>query len=488
MAEKSRRALGRGLGSLIPTREENVSRETISHADKPRDVFFPASDSTANRQDSIRRTSTLAQELLKPSDRRRKKASKTNEKEPTRSFTSSAKKTPKLKDADGVPPNKGADSKTKQAQEPKVSSEASTNVKTGNKEAQLEKRDTKSRAKGKVKRDSYARKDGSTVKANDTTTTMKLSGNGVNEQSLQSATDDSGLVPVPGASFAQLDVDVIIPNVRQPRQVFDEDELAELAESIAQMGVLQPVVVRPIADLDDPLYEDVIGKRKEIGLDRAPQYELIMGERRLRASKDAGLESIPAIVRDTDDTQMLREALLENLHRSQLNPVEEASAYRQLLDDFGCTQAELSAKIARSRSQIANTLRLLKLPASVQMKLASGVLSAGHARALLGLDSKQEMETLADRIISEGLSVRTTEEIVALGEVSSKARPKRKTRISTKPLSANASAVVDRLTDIFDTRVSVVEGKKKGRIVVEFAGEEDLARLKELIGKLAARD
>ncbi|MDT3766782.1 ParB/RepB/Spo0J family partition protein [Gleimia hominis] len=486
MAEKSRRALGRGLGSLIPTREENVSRETISHADKPRDVFFPAADSTGNGQDGIRRTSALAQELLKPSDRRKKKASKTNEKKTTRSFTSNAKKTPKLKDADGVPPNKGADSKIKQAQKPKVSSEASTNVKTGNKEAQLEKRDTK--ANGKAKRDSSARKDGSTVKANETTTTMKLSGNGFNGQSSQSTTDDSELVPVPGASFAQLDVDVVIPNVWQPRQVFDEDELAELSESIAQMGVLQPVVVRPIADLEDPLYEDVMAQRRDAGLDSSPQYELIMGERRLRAAKLAGLESIPAIVRDTDDTQMLREALLENLHRSQLNPVEEASAYRQLLDDFGCTQAELSAKIARSRSQIANTLRLLKLPTSVQLKLASGVISAGHARALLGLESKEVMERLADRIISEGLSVRTTEEIVALGEVSSKVRSKRKAPVLAKPLSANASAVVDRLTDIFDTRVSVVEGKKKGRIVVEFAGEEDLARLTELIGKLKARD
>ena len=216
----------------------------------------------------------------------------------------------------------------------------------------------------------------------------------------EEGTDTPELIAVPGATFAELPIASIVPNAMQPRTVFDEDALAELAESIGAVGVLQPVVVRPQGTDDD-------GQAR---------YELIMGERRWRASTLAGRETIPAIVRETEQVDMLRDALLENLHRSELNPLEEAAAYTQLLEDFGCTQEELATRIARSRPQISNTLRLLKLPPLVQRRVAAGVLSAGHARALLGLPDGAAMERLAQRIVAEGLSVRATEEIVALGE------------------------------------------------------------------------
>lgn len=263
------------------------------------------------------------------------------------------------------------------------------------------------------------------------------------------------LVPVPGTTFAELPIDAVVPNPQQPRQVFDEDDIAELADSIREVGLLQPIVVRRASD------------------DVDAAYELIMGERRLRAAREAGLESIPAIVRYTADEDLLRDALLENLHRVQLNPLEEAAAYQQLLEDFNCTQAELSERIARSRSQISNTLRLMKLPPLVQRRLAAGVLSAGHARALLGLPDAAAMERLAQRIVAEGLSVRATEELVALYDEPVNERPARVLRAR----SATLPALSTRLSDAFDTRVKVTKGAKKGRITIEFAGDEDLARI-----------
>ncbi|GGO95050.1 ParB/RepB/Spo0J family partition protein [Actinomyces gaoshouyii] len=271
--------------------------------------------------------------------------------------------------------------------------------------------------------------------------------------------DPSGLVPVPGATFAELPVELISPNPRQPRQVFDEEDIEELASSIKEVGLLQPIVVRRIDD------------------EEGTRYELIMGERRLRASKHAGIETIPAIVRYTDDQDLLRDALLENLHRVQLNPLEEAAAYQALLEDFGCTHAELSRRIARSRSQISNTLRLMKLPGTVQRRLAAGVLSAGHARSLLGLPDHDAMETLAERIVSEGLSVRATEELVALHDEPATAAKPSPQRSRSLPLPALST----RLSDAFDTRVKVVRGVKKGKITIEFAGEDDLARLVEAL-------
>ncbi|HEV6952359.1 MAG TPA: ParB/RepB/Spo0J family partition protein [Promicromonospora sp.] len=269
------------------------------------------------------------------------------------------------------------------------------------------------------------------------------------------------LVPVPGARFAELPVAAIRPNTWQPRTVFDEGDLDELIDSIKEIGVLQPIVVRP--DKDTP-----------------GQYELIMGERRWRATQAAELETIPAIVRDTDDGDMLRDALLENLHRSDLNPLEEAAAYRQLLDDFGCTHEELATRIARSRPQISNTLRLLRLPPLVQRRVAAGVLSAGHARALLGLSDGAEIERLAQRIVSEGLSVRATEEIVMLTESEGgAAKPRKSPRAGTR--SEAVDELATRLSDRFETRVKVSLGKTKGRMTVEFASVEDLNRILQVM-------
>ncbi|KAE8763560.1 ParB/RepB/Spo0J family partition protein [Georgenia thermotolerans] len=283
--------------------------------------------------------------------------------------------------------------------------------------------------------------------------------------------DDGGLVPVPGASFAELPLNQIVPNTRQPRQVFDEEDLDELAASIREVGVLQPVVVRPLT----------------APVDGAPEarYELIMGERRWRASAQAGSETVPAVIRDTSDGDLLRDALLENLHRADLNPLEEAAAYQQLLEDFGCTHDELATRIARSRPQISNTLRLLKLPPLVQRRVAAGVLSAGHARALLGLSDGAAMERLAQRIVAEGLSVRATEEIVALGDepVAPEMRRRPRTGAHTEVLNTVAA----RLADRFDTRVKVNLGQRKGRIAIEFASMEDLNRILDVLAPDEAR-
>ncbi|MGC5614675.1 ParB/RepB/Spo0J family partition protein [Georgenia sp. Z1491] len=276
------------------------------------------------------------------------------------------------------------------------------------------------------------------------------------------AAHDGGLRPVPGATYAEVPVASIVPNSRQPRQVFDEEDLDELSASIRELGVLQPVVVRPIPE-SDPRRSDTV------------RYELVMGERRLRASIQADLTEIPAVVRSTDDTDLLRDALLENLHRAQLNPLEEAAAYQQLLDDFGGTHDELARRIARSRPQISNTLRLLKLPALVQRRVAAGVLSAGHARALLGLEDGAAMERLAQRIVAEGLSVRATEEAVTMGEGA--ARPELRRRRAPSAHSEQLDRLADRLSDRFDTRVKVVMGQRKGRITVDFASVEDLDRI-----------
>lgn len=286
--------------------------------------------------------------------------------------------------------------------------------------------------------------------------------------------DDIDLLEVPGARFAILPLSQIIPNSRQPREVFNEGELRELSHSIQEVGVLQPVVVRPLKMTDEPT--EALKKLLEEKNDA--RFELIMGERRMRASELAGLTTIPAIIRETDDDDLLRDALLENLHRVQLNPLEEASAYQQLMVDFGATQEQLSQKIARSRSQIANTIRLLNLPSSVQKHLASGDISAGHARALLGFESTSDMEYLAERIVSEGLSVRTTEELVRLRtprhQVGSKG-PR------TKELSSMGQSIVTRLQDAFGTKVSISEGRRKGKILLEFKGEDDLQRLASLL-------
>jgi ParB family transcriptional regulator, chromosome partitioning protein len=255
-----------------------------------------------------------------------------------------------------------------------------------------------------------------------------------------------------GTYFDEIAIGAITPNPRQPRQNFDEDTLEELASSIREVGLLQPVVVRKVMP---------------------GHFELIMGERRWRACQLAGLEHVPAIVRGTPDNELLREALMENLHREQLNPLEEAAAYQQLLDDFSATHDELARKVGRSRPHISNTIRLLQLPPQVQRRVAAGVLSAGHARALLALADPEEQDRLAHRIVAEGLSVRAVEEIVALGQHQAKPR-----RASTKqPVAPGLNALADHLSDALETRVKVELGKHKGKIVVEFGSLDDLQRI-----------
>lgn len=269
--------------------------------------------------------------------------------------------------------------------------------------------------------------------------------------------EQDGLIDVPGAQFAELPVTEIRANSRQPRQVFEQDAMSELVHSVREIGVLQPVVVRPLPGVDG----------------EGARYELIMGERRWRASIEAGLSRVPAIIRATDDDVMLRDALLENLHRAELNPLEEAAAYQQLLEDFGCTQDELSRRIGRSRPQISNTIRLLKLPPPVQRRVAAGVLSAGHARALLALEDSAAAEKLAHRIVTEGLSVRAVEEIAA----SQGPRPRRQQAPSAVRHLPLLDDVASRLSDRLDTRVKVALGRTRGRLTVEFASVEDLDRI-----------
>ncbi|MET3961942.1 ParB family chromosome partitioning protein [Marmoricola sp. OAE513] len=260
---------------------------------------------------------------------------------------------------------------------------------------------------------------------------------------------------VAGAYFAELPIAAIVPNAVQPRTVFDEEAMAELVHSIKEVGLLQPIVVRKVDE---------------------ERYELIMGERRWRATTAAGLDTIPAIVRQTQDVDMLRDALLENLHRSQLNPLEEAAAYQQLLDDFGCTHEELSTRIGRSRPQISNTLRLLKLSPAVQRRVAAGVLSAGHARALLGVPDAGAQDRLAARVVAEGISVRGLEEIVAVGDISEDDGETVRFK-ANRPTAPGLSELNDRLSDRLDTRVKVTMGKAKGKISIEFASLGDLERI-----------
>ena len=263
--------------------------------------------------------------------------------------------------------------------------------------------------------------------------------------------------PTPeGAYFADLPIGQVSANQVQPRQVFEEEAMAELVHSIREVGLLQPVVVRRTGDTS---------------------YELVMGERRWRAAQEAGLETIPAIVRQTDDSDMLRDALLENLHRSQLNPLEEAAAYQQLLEDFSCTHDELASRIGRSRPQISNTIRLLKLSPPVQRRVAAGVLSAGHARSLLAIEDADLQDRLAGRVVAEGISVRGLEEIVAVGDRTEQEPQVRRRR----PTAPGLKELADRLSDRLETRVKVDLGQRKGKITVDFASLDDLRRIVDIM-------
>lgn len=407
--------LGRGLGALIPQASEQTPQNAPSTPSRPLDVFFPEGSSAGKRGGS-------AKDLLQPK----------------RGTASSKKKRPSMPSVEAAGGRRGSGSRSALGGgiNGSDSRKANPRVPAG----------------------------AATVASHDAHTDHNVS---------RETSVEHELLPVPGASFAEIAIDQIVPNTKQPREVFDEDDLKELSASIKEVGVLQPVVVRsiPAKGRSEKLKEFLAEKPDA-------RYELIMGERRLRASELAGETTIPAIIRETEDGDLLRDALLENLHRAQLNPLEEASAYQQLMADFGATQEELAKRIARSRPQIANTLRLLKLPPSVQKKVAAQVITAGHARALLSLSTAEEMERLAERIVAEGLSVRTTEEIVRLGKAKATPRPRARQQ---RPLSALGESVVSALSDAYDTRVTITEGRKKGRIVIEFAGSEDLQRIADLI-------
>ena len=266
------------------------------------------------------------------------------------------------------------------------------------------------------------------------------------------------LLPVPGASFGYLNIADITPNAKQPRTNFDPDDFAELVGSIREFGVLQPISVRSLG--------------KQNGIDK---YELIMGERRLRASKEAGLEQIPAVIRETGDENMLRDALLENLHRSDLNAIEEASAYQQLLEEYGCTQDQLAEKLSRSRPQITNTIRLLRLPSSIQTKVAAGVLSAGHARAILSLDNPERMVEIADKVINLGLSVRATEELLK--------KPAKKGKIKVGSRQEALKTLAEQFGNRLNTSVRIKLGLKKGTIEIDFASVDDMKRILTELGQ-----
>ena len=407
--------LGRGLGALIPQASEQTPQNAPSAPSRPLDVFFPEGSSAGKRGGS-------AKDLLQPK----------------RATASSKKKRPSMPSVEASGGRRATGSRNALGGGIKGSDSRKANPRVP-------------AGAGAVAADD--------VRGHD---------NVSRETSV-----DHELLPVPGASFAEIAIDQIVPNTKQPREVFDEDDLKELSASIKEVGVLQPVVVRSIpAKGRSEKLQEFLAEKPEA------RYELIMGERRLRASELAGETTIPAIIRETDDGDLLRDALLENLHRAQLNPLEEASAYQQLMADFGATQEELAKRIARSRPQIANTLRLLKLPPSVQKKVAAQVITAGHARALLSLSTAEEMERLAERIVAEGLSVRITEEIVRLGKAKATPRPRARQQ---RPLSPLGESVVSALSDAYDTRVTITEGRKKGRIVIEFAGSDDLQRIADLI-------
>lgn len=456
MAQK-KRGLGRGLQALIPEAQTEIPSR------RPTDVFFPESRSPARSKmttDEVsdaasRHAAEIASTLLAPSKR-------------TRGRRSSPPATATKPSAAAAKPKSG------RARSGSESAGRSEGTRTGRRRSSRVSRETLMAdaselaliGLGDRPGDETAPPTGRSEPGRPPAVEAK--GEAVEARSEGKGPDNEGLVPVPGATFAELPVKIIVPNPRQPRQVFDEDDITELAASIKEVGLLQPIVVRRVDDEDG----------------RAESYELVMGERRLRAAKEAGLETIPAVVRYTEDQDLLRDALLENLHRVQLNPLEEAAAYQQLLEDFNCTHAELSKRIARSRSQISNTLRLMKLPPLVQRRLAAGVLSAGHARALLGLPDVAAMERLAQRIVAEGLSVRATEELVALHDEPPQAQNTRQTRRtagSRTRRSAPLPALSTQLSDVFDTRVKVTRGSKKGRITIEFAGDEDLARIVETL-------
>ncbi len=433
MSEK-RRGLGRGLGALIP------STPPVAGETRPVDVFFR--DAPAAAPSTVAATATLAPTQTGPAEPLDPAAGEPSAPgsgvpDGASSASRASRSTRAEAEGGGRPPESGAVVESDRAPEDPASG-------AEQRQAPAEDGDGDGDAIGGLSTPD-AQQDPAQDAAQDTDT------------------DTGDLRPVPGARFAEVGVDLVRPNPRQPRTVFDEDEMAELVHSIAEIGVLQPVVVRSVGDDGDGV-----------------RYELIMGERRWRASREAGRDTVPAIIKDTADDALLRDALLENLHRSELNPLEEAAAYQQLLDDFGCTQEELASRIGRSRPQISNTLRLLRLPPLVARRVAAGVLSAGHARALLTLADGAQMERLAQRIVAEGLSVRSVEEIVSLGGDGDEAPVRRRPRGGAHHPQLDDLASL--LSDHFETRAKISLGQRKGRLSIEFASVDDLHRILDQMG------
>ena len=453
MAER-RRGLGRGLGALIP---DVVSDE------RPVDVFFPAQKkgSDVSRETSEARSSKDPAVSMRRARAEKKSPASSRSKATTRRTA----KTESASVSDTAVADESANSSTTNGSRATSmtakNATAGTSVPpgpTGRKKSQGSTESAGADTQRSPEQNPAHTGPGAQTPTADQDQHADSAQAGTQAETA-GVSRETSLESVPGTAFGLLPVDAIAANPRQPRSVFDEDALDELVHSIREVGVLQPIVVRVI----DP---------------EEPRFELIMGERRLRASREAGLESIPAIIRQVDDVDLLRDALLENLHRADLNPLEEAAAYQQLLDDFACTQQELSERIGRSRPQITNTLRLLKLPPLVQRRVAAGVISQGHARAILGLIDPAAMEVLAQRVVAEGLSVRATEEAVVLLNRGDRVNVSRETRAANPELSSIARDLGDRL----DTRVNITMGKRKGKISVEFANEDDLKRILQTLG------
>ncbi|MGW9825846.1 ParB family transcriptional regulator, chromosome partitioning protein [Brevibacterium pityocampae] len=453
MAER-RRGLGRGLGALIP---DVVSDE------RPVDVFFPAQEkgSDVSRETSEARSSKDPAVSMRRARAEKKSPASSRSKATTRRTA----KTESASVSDTAVADESANSSTTNGSRATSmtakNATAGTSVPpgpTGRKKSQGSTESAGADTQRSPEQNPAHTGPGAQTPTADQDQHADSAQAGTQAETA-GVSRETSLESVPGTAFGLLPVDAIAANPRQPRSVFDEDALDELVHSIREVGVLQPIVVRVI----DP---------------EEPRFELIMGERRLRASREAGLESIPAIIRQVDDVDLLRDALLENLHRADLNPLEEAAAYQQLLDDFACTQEELSERIGRSRPQITNTLRLLKLPPLVQRRVAAGVISQGHARAILGLIDPAAMEVLAQRVVAEGLSVRATEEAVVLLNRGDRVNVSRETRAANPELSSIARDLGDRL----DTRVNITMGKRKGKISVEFANENDLKRILQTLG------
>lgn len=420
MSEK-RRGLGRGLGALIPSSASaGVAGNGAGGTSRPVDLFFPEARKAASAPSVSETEPTTADAPAAP---------------PAKSAPRTSAKA--ASDARAAEPGASAPAASGSAAKAKTGSAKSTSAKAAPAKSGSASDNAKAPATAKAARSTAAK------------------AAPVPEE------PEVELVEVPGARFAEIPVQDIHPNRKQPRSVFDEDDMAELIHSVKEIGVLQPIVVRTSTEKG------------------GEPYELVMGERRWRAVQAAGLETIPAIVRDTNDDDLLRDALLENLHRSQLNPLEEAAAYQQLLEDFGTTHEELADRIGRSRPQVSNTLRLLKLPPLVQRRVAASVLSAGHARALLALPDAAAMERLAQKIVAEGMSVRATEEAVALYQEPEAPAKNNIPRPNARHerLDYLASSLSDRL----DTNVKITLGARKGRVSIEFASVEDLNRIMDVL-------